>query len=436
MGVPLRRLGHAARALAVLVVAGGLFAASVTHRHGVDWSGSGRHSLEAASVEALAAVAGPIEVTVYLPPRHAGRERARELVTRYQRHRADVRLRYVAPADAPTTMREENLREGEMAIAAGGRREFIKVYSEREFTNALARLARGGTQWLAFVTGHGERSPARGANFDISAWCEVLAKRGLKAQEVNLGAQGAIPDNASLLVIASPQLDYLEGEVALVEDWVARGGALLWFLEPGLPPKLAGLAARLGVTPRAATVVDPATARLGIDNAAVAVVSGYTGAPAVAGFDANVLLPYAVPLAARAAKGWTMQALFTTGDDAWGETGPLDGSVERDGDDLPGPLTLAVALTRGKQRVALVGDGDFLSNTYLGNVGNLDLGVRLVEWLTANDALVDIPTRPAPDTRLELDRVHVAAIGLLFLVALPGASALNGVLLWWRRRRA
>jgi hypothetical protein len=430
------RLVHALRALAVLLVAGGLLATSVTHRRGVDWSGGGRHTLERASIEVLQAVPGPLEVSVYLPPRHAGRERARELVARYQRHRADLALRFVAPADAPTTMREENLREGEMAIAAGERREFVKVYSEREFTNALARLARAETQWLAFVTGHGERSPARGANFDLSAFAEVLAKRGLKSQELNLAAQGAIPDNTSLLVIASPQLDYLDGEIAQIEDWLARGGALLWLLEPELPPRLAALAKRLGVTARAATVVDPATARLGIDNAAVAVVNSYTKAAPVAGFDANVLLPYATPLETRPVAGWRAEALFATGEDAWGETGPLDGGVEREAGDLAGPLTLAVALTRGRQRALFVGDGDFLSNTYLANAGNRDLGVRLVEWLSANDALVDIPSRPAPDTTLELEKPHIAAIGLAFLVLLPGASALNGLLLWWRRRRA
>ena len=436
MGLAWQRTSHALRGLAVLAVAGGLLAAAVEHRRGVDWSGAGRHSLDAASVRMLAAVAGPVEVTVYLPARHAGRERARELVARYRRHRDDVTLRFVAPADAPTTMRDENLREGEMAIAAGGRREFIKVYSEREFTNALARLARPGEQWLAFVTGHGERSPTRGANFDVSDWVAVLARRGLTARELNLAEQGAIPDNTTLLVIASPQLDYLPGEIALVEDYLARGGALLWLMEPEQPAGLAALARTLGIAGPRATVVDPATARLGIDNAAVAVVTQYADAPAVAGFDAAALLPYAAPLEASAPRGWTVQALFGTGDKAWGETGPLDAAVAHDAEDVKGPLTLAWALTRGRQRVIAVGDGDFLSNTWLANGGNRDLGVRLAEWASANDTLVDIETRPAPDTRLELGRWHTAVIGFGFLLALPGAFALNGLLLWWRRRRA
>jgi hypothetical protein len=431
-----RRLAYAARGVAVLVLAGLLLATATRNHRGLDWSSSGRHTLSAASVAALAAVAGPIEVTAYLPKQHAGRERAQELVARYRRHRDDIGLRFVDPADAPETMREENLREGEMAIAVGTRREFIKVYSEREFTNALARLARPGEQWLAFVTGHGERSPARTANFDVSDWADVLAKRGLKAQEINLAAQGAIPDNTSLLVLASPQLEFLPGEVALIDAWVAQGGSLLWLMEPDTPASLAPLAASLGVAREAATIVDPATARLGIDNAAMAVVTTYAAADAVANFDATALLPYAAPLRALAADRWRAEPLFGTSAQAWGETGPLTGAVGQDANDLDGPLTLALALTRQAQRVVVIGDGDFLSNTYVGNGGNRDLGVRLVEWLTLNDTLIDIESKPAPDTTLELERWQIAVIAFGFLFVLPGAFVANGMLMWWKRRRA
>lgn len=435
-----RRLGYAGTGLAIVVVAGTLLAIAIEHRRGADWSSTHRHTLTAASREVLKAIAGPIEVTVYLPKQHGGRERALELVSRYQRVRHDLRLRFVAPADAPDAMRAENLREGEMAIATTGahgtRRELIEVYTEREFSNALARLARADEQWIVFVTGHGERSPAREANFDLSDWAKVLGSRGLKVQEINLAVQGAVPDNTRLLVLASPQLDLLPGEVAAIEAWLDRGGALLWLMEPAIPPSLTPLARLLGVAPLPATVVDPATARLGIDNAAIAIVTTYDDAPAVAGFAATVLLPYAVPLETTNTGGWQVDRLFAPGADAWGETGTLTGSVVRDAADRAGPLALAYALTRKSQRAIVIGDGDFLSNTWLGNGGNRDLGVRLVEWLTHNESLVAVDTPSAPDTVLSLERWQAMVIGLGFLFVLPLAFAANGVWLWWRRRTA
>jgi ABC-type uncharacterized transport system involved in gliding motility auxiliary subunit len=84
----------------------------------------------------------------------------------------------------------------------------------------------------------------------------------------------------------------------------------------------------------------------------------------------------------------------------------------------------------------VVGDGDFLSNSYLGNGGNLDLGLNLVRWLSGDDNLLDIPARTAPDSRLELSRTAGAAIGLGFLFILPLLLIATGLLIWWRRRRA
>ena len=68
-----------------------------------------------------------------------------------------------------------------------------------------------------------------------------------------------------------------------------------------------------------------------------------------------------------------------------------------------------------QQRVVVVGNGSFLSNSYLGNGGNLQLGVAIVNWLASEDDLVAIDPRPASDSRIEIDqltlvshRVHVS----------------------------
>jgi ABC-type uncharacterized transport system involved in gliding motility auxiliary subunit len=89
-----------------------------------------------------------------------------------------------------------------------------------------------------------------------------------------------------------------------------------------------------------------------------------------------------------------------------------------------------------QQRVVVVGNGAFLSNTYLGNGGNLQLGMAIVNWLAAEDALVAIDPRPAADARVDIGQMTLYAIAFGFLLALPLAFVLTGTLTWWRRRRA
>ena len=84
----------------------------------------------------------------------------------------------------------------------------------------------------------------------------------------------------------------------------------------------------------------------------------------------------------------------------------------------------------------MIGDADFLSNSFLGNGGNREFGQRLFDWLLQDDALIEIADKGAPDRRLELSAASLGLIALGYLFVLPGGLLLTGMLIWWRRRRA
>ena len=118
-------------------------------------------------------------------------------------------------------------------------------------------------------------------------------------------------------------------------------------------------------------------------------------------------------------------------------------------DERAGPLEIGIALTREtetsgdtsgeeitrEQRIVVIGDGDFLSNAYLGNGGNLALGLNIIQWLTHDDAFIAIQPKTAPDQTLVLDRNAQIAISLGFLLALPLALLIAGLAIWLRRRK-
>ena len=88
-----------------------------------------------------------------------------------------------------------------------------------------------------------------------------------------------------------------------------------------------------------------------------------------------------------------------------------------------------------QQRVVVVGNGSFLSNTFLGNGGNRNLGVNIVNWLSGDDNLITIQPRSTADSSIDIDQVALYLIAFSFLFALPVAFMVTGVVIWWRRRR-
>ena len=435
------RLASTSFVVLLLVVVGLLLWLSRDYHLQFDWTHNHRNTLSEASRTLLKTLDKPVLLTAYARDTEGVRQNIAELVARYQKYKKDIALEYVNPDTDPARVRAAGVRlDGELVIEYNGRKENLSQLSEEAITNTLVRLGRDGERWVIFVSGHGERSPDRQANFDLSSWAAQLTKRGLKTRSLALGGQNAIPQNTSVLVIASPRVKYLAGEVKQIEQYLARGGNLLWLAEPGPLQGLERIAESLGVEFQRGVVVDPTSQSLTGTAANFIVVTRYGAHPTVQGFELMTLFPEVAGLNVQPPKDWAQQAILDTAPSAWLETGASTGNIRFDqGQDTPGPINIAVSLTRKQegreQRVAVIGDGDFLSNTYLGNGGNLELGMNLVNWLGSDDAYINVPVRTAPDLNLTLSRSAQIGIVLGFLVLLPVGLMISGVTIWWRRRK-
>lgn len=439
-----------------------------------DWTAGGRNTLSDATLQVLERLEGPLSVTAFaresgLPP---ARPAIDELLARYRRAYPALELRFVNPDTAPGLTRELGISvDGELVIEYDGRSEHVTRLSEEALTNALQRLARGGGRRLGFLTGHGERAPHGQANHDLGVWVAALAAQGFEAHTVHLGETGAVPADVDVLVLASAQVRLLAGEVALLDEYLRTGGNLLWLREPGEDAGLELLEAELGAPLLPGTVVDPSTRALGLSDPSFALITRYPAHPVTRDLQFMTILPQACALGEEVRGGWQRTVLLQTVESSWAETGPLEGTIRHDPEtEAAGPLTVGIALTRaralaadtaegigdtgdnteagvdteadpvddrlgGEQRVAIICDGDFLSNTYLKNQGNEALGMRLMNWLASNDRFIEIPAIRAPDTRLALSERTWAWLGLLFLLVLPAGLLGSGLALWWQRRR-
>nr|WP_305792921.1 GldG family protein [Sedimenticola hydrogenitrophicus] len=408
-----------------------------------DWSDRARNSLTGASRQLLERLEAPLLIRSFAPANPQLRQQIRAVIEPYQRHRPDITLEFIDPALQPELTRETGIRRaGELQLSYQGRNENLDTLTEQQISNSIQRLIQRGQRWIAGIEGHGERRLNGKANHDLGEFSAELQRKGYRIQALQLSEQPLIPRNIALLVLAGPQVDLLPAERQVITDYLGRGGNLLWLTDPGPQHGLPELFPELGLEILPGTVVDANAAGLGLDNPAIALVTRFPDHPATQRLERVTLYPFAAALKASPADGWQATPLLQTQPGSWNETSTLSGELRRDAalGEEPGPLTLGYAFSRQlegtSQRLMVLGDGDFLSNSYLGNGGNLDLGLNLIRWLSGDDNLLDIPARTAPDTRLELSRTAGAAIGLGFLFILPLLLIATGLFIWWRRRRA
>ena len=421
---------------------------SQRYNYQADLTSAQRHSLSQTSLDLLATLEDTVLVKVYATDTPQLREAIRRFINRYQQAYPDIKMDFVNPDLEPDLIRNLGIRsDGEAIVHYQGRQEHLHLYREQEFSNVLQRLARSQERWLIFVAGHGERKPNGEANHDLGQWGKTLEQKGFKLQNITLSETPAIPDNTALLVIASPQLDYLPGETAIIRKYLELGGNLLWLAEPNDLHQLEPLAEFFGIQWLPGTIVDPNTRALNIKDPRMSLVSQYAQHDATRDFTVLTLFPLARGIKHQTSDQWQATALLQSSERSWAETGVMQGQISQGDSDIAGPLTIGLALQRElkvannntentskKQRIVLLGDGDFLSNTYIGNGGNLDLGSRLVNWLSHDDVFIQIPVRTAEDISLQLSTTQQTVIALVFWLLLPLVLAGSGFTIWWRRR--
>ena len=417
-----------------------------------DLTASGRNSLSQASRDLLDQMPGEVSIDAYARELEFSptRRQISELVHLYQTYKPDIRLHFINPDSNPQQVRDQGISmEGEMVVHYHGRSQHLTDIDEQTLSNTLLRLLRTSDKPIYFLTGHGERHRSGQANPDLGLFTAKLAKSGLSLHDWNITEQRKLPKDAALLVIASPQRDYLPGEVKLLQKYIEDGGNLLWLLEPGSLDGLDGLASRLGMELVPGTIADPSGELLGLNNAAFTLISDYPDHPVTRGLDSVTLLPLAAALESAEGTDWQVTPLLSTSADSWSETGKLSRVIHYDAeDDIAGPLVVAYALSRGsgddsgtgdspqpEQRVVVMGDGDFISNAYLGNGANLKLGTALFNWLSHEDDVLPIQTRRAEDIRLDLGRTELSLMGVVFSILIPLGLVGSGLGIWLLRRR-
>ncbi len=439
--------------LVIAILGMGAFLANRHSKH-FDWSEQKVHSLSDQTEQLLSGLDQDLEALALYSRQDW--ELVREQLDRYAYASERFKIIEIAdPNEKPDLLERygiapEQVGQGIVHLVYAGESVNVEQPTEETLTNAIVKLTRTGGKSVYFLEGHAE-NPIEGekgvAPEGYQQAAEALRNENYDVEKLLLAAQGDVPEAADVVVIAGATRLMLDEEKQALDRYLARGGALLILIDPRAGTDLVEKIADWGIELVDDIVIDRELAMFG--RAATPFATEYAPNHAITQDLTEHTMFHVVrsvkPSADAAAR---FSEIVFTGRASWAERN-LDlffneGRAERDGEDLAGPVPIAVAgslalegADGGTQeaRIAVFGDSDFASNQMLGMYQNRDLFVNSVNWLLGDVEAISIRPNRARASSLQMSASQRRGVQILALFAIPEVLAVTGVFVWWTRRQ-
>jgi gliding motility-associatede transport system auxiliary component len=407
----------------------------------------------------------PLKITVFEKDENASRFRDR--LKEYEYASKNVSIDYVDPDKKPAIASQNQIQQyGTILFNYKNRSERITTDSEQDITAAIIKVVQGQQKKVYFTQGHGEKDPTSSERDGFKAIADTLSRENYTVDKVVLAQSGSVPDDAAVVIVAGPKVDFLSGEIDAIKKYLDKSGKVLLMLDPqekANSPALTNLIALArdwGVDVGNNIVVDVSGMGqlIGTSESVPVAAPPYPSHAITARF--NFLTAY--PLARSAepvsggVNGHMAQGFVQTSPRSWAES-DVKGLLESGkvtfnaaSGDKQGPITIASAVSspstaapaagaaadapKPETRVAVFGDSDFAGNAGLGIQGNRDLFMNTVGWLSQQENLISIRAKEPSDRRVNMTAAQINMVTLLSLFVIPALVFAAGAYNWWRRR--
>ncbi len=295
----------------------------------------------------------------------------------------------------------------------GARREDIDFtkdpLGEEHINNALMRVLRPA-QHIYFLKGHNEYALDDEGNTGLSMFDQVLVNNNILTHSLILGDSGQIPEDCSLLIIAGPKQHLSEKEELTIHEYMKGGGDVLFLIEhtvittPEKPltdeekelnPDLNRILNKWGLKILPDIVVD-IKSFIGQDVGVPATNNYLTHRAIVSNLDYTFYVrPRSITATRHKRETIKLVPLVLTASpfpQSWGESNRMLEVKYNEREDKKGPVPIAYVgfeprdeTKASDTRFLVFTDADFLTNAYISQFSNAQMGLNAVSWLMELD---------------------------------------------------
>jgi ABC-type uncharacterized transport system involved in gliding motility auxiliary subunit len=351
---------------------------------------------------------------------------------------------------------------GTAVIICGDKKTNIPYPSEERVLNSILKVTRNKKDKIYFLIGHGENDiKSSGANRGYSYIKEQLETEYYEVENLLLMGKKKIPEDASLLVISGPERDLFPFEFDYIKKYLEDGGKVLFMLDPHVTSKFASFFKKYNIILKDDIIIDKENRLFGSDEK-MPIISDFTKHDVTRPFyGSKITFVFALarsvlimePSEKKENFEIKLEELLKTSKFSWAELDKKsleDNKITFDSDkDIKGPVTVGVAAklimdTKDKKerkregRFVVYGDSDFANNFYWEILGNRDLFLNTINWLTEEEALISVrEKKQSPMPKLSpffLTSIQKRIIFFVTIILMPLIFLTIGVLIYMQRK--
>ncbi len=434
-----------------------------------------QHTLTKNTIEYISSLKAEVELTAFyvgMPPKYL-----QDLFNEYERiSKGLISTQIIDPIEniayAAKFGNVVSGSERKVIVQSGNNRKDVdftdEALAEEKLTNAIARASRAPKQ-VYFLTGHGEYSISRQESTGLSTFKQLLADNNISSKPLMLGITQIIPDDCDVLIIAGPRTALTLTEEKLIADYLKAGGDALFLIEhtlvsaPEQPltaeqlqqnPALNNILNQWGLNVQSDIVVD-LTNHVGDDVGSPATKNYQQHKAITEGLDYTFYVrPRSIRVLENRRATIKFAAIASTASTqkSWAETNRNLAIKFDQGIDTPGPVPFSYVVfekndnsTSAKSangenssldtRIIVFTDADFLTNVYINQYSNAQMGLNIVNWLSELDYQVFVSAKEVNVERLDLTSKQKRQV-LVILFLIPFFFFIAGIVVWLKSKAA